>query len=70
MATGVARIFLSILIYCALVALVTAIKPAFLFTEDGTFKAPGLTQDGTHSIMAAPVFFPLMAMVVYYGVAL
>ena len=63
------RILLALVVYAAVVACVFALKPAFIFTEDGQFKAPGLAQDGMHSAMAAAVFFPLLAAIVYYLVA-
>lgn len=66
------RVFLAILIYIALVAAMVALKPAFLFSgegEEAALKVPGLAQTETHSMMAAAVFFPLLAAVVYYIVA-
>ena len=64
------QVFLALLVYILLVVGIIAIKPAFLFTEDGELKAPGLSQDGTHSAMAAAVFFPLLAAIVYYLLAI
>jgi len=66
------RLFLTIFIYIALVAGIFALHPSFLFrveNEELELKAPGLAQDGSQSVIAAAVFFPLLAAVVYYVVA-
>ena len=64
---------LVIAIYALLVAGIVVLKPAFLFADgaDGVvvLKTPGLAQDGSQSMMAAAVFFPLLAGIVYYLVA-
>lgn len=70
MAMAIARILLSILVYILICIGIVASKPSFLFTETGAFKTPGLAQDGRHSIMAAAVFFPLLAAMIYYIVAI
>jgi len=67
---AIARIFLSIVLYVGLCVGIVALKPAFLFTDAGLFKSPGLAQDGSQSMMAAAVFFPLLAAIVYYLVAI
>ena len=67
---AIARILISIAIYLTICVGIVALRPSFLFTDAGTFKTPGLTQDGSQSIMAAAVFFPLLAAIIYYLVAI
>jgi hypothetical protein len=62
------HLLLAVLVYLFIASFVVWLRPAFLFGESGDLKAPGLAQDGKESVLAAAVFFPLMALIVYYSV--
>ena len=60
------RVLLAILLYIASVALIAWLRPAFMFDDAGRLKSPGLAQDGTQSILAGAIFFPVLAALIYY----
>ena len=60
------RVLLAILLYIASIALIAWLRPAFMFDDAGRLKSPGLAQDGTQSILAGAIFFPVLAALIYY----
>jgi|APGre2960657373_1045057.scaffolds.fasta_scaffold38127_3 hypothetical protein len=63
------QLLVAVFVYLFIATFVVWLRPAFLFGESGDLlKSPGLAQDGKESVLAAAVFFPLLALIVYYAV--
>lgn len=60
------RALIATIVYLAVVAVVVLLNPSFLFDDAANLKSPGLAQDGTQSVLAAAIFFPLLAAFIYY----
>jgi hypothetical protein len=60
------RWFFAILLYIILALLIIAVRPAFMFTEQGHLKDWSLTASPNSTIFGAQIIFPILAFLCYY----
>ena len=60
------RWFFAILLYIVLVLLILAIRPAFMFNNQGQLKQWSATQGPDTTIFGAQIVFPILAFLCYY----
>ena len=67
---NVKRWILASLVYLIIVLALIAIKPAFLFTKDGSVKQWGIGTEEGKSVFGVQFLFPLIALLCYYFITL
>jgi hypothetical protein len=60
------RWFFAIVLYIIIVLAILAIRPAFMFNEQGQLKEWSLTQSANTTIFGAQIVFPILAFLCYY----
>lgn len=59
------RLHVALVLYIIFIALILAIKPAFMFTHDGHLKKWGIENDANTNMFAFGFIVPLAGVVVY-----
>ena len=64
----VRRIIIAVLVYIAIIGLITYLRPRIMFEEDGKVKPWGIGAEEGSSVFSPMFMFPLLALVVFFMV--